>query len=64
MDINDDLIWGIGEILLGIFFLVLVFRNYNIKKDSSYSLSMALRGLAAGAIFIVIGVIQLLNYLG
>jgi len=61
---ENDLIWGIGELLLGMFFLILVFRNYNLKKDNSYSLSMALRGIVAGAVFIVIGIIQLSRYFG
>ena len=61
---DEDLIWGIGEILLGIGIFIMVFKNTNLKKDSSYSLSTSIKGIIGGGVFLVIGIIQLSRYLG
>lgn len=61
---KGDLIWGIGEIIFGIVILILVIRNYNLKKESPTGLSIGFKGLIAGSVFIVIGIIQLARYFG
>ncbi len=58
----SNLIWGIGEILIGIGIIIVVFKNTDVEKDNSYSLSTSTKAIIGGIVFIVLGIIQLLKY--